>query len=103
MNHQRPYRSALVLWTSYFDPKYLAIKYFKRWITFLDVRIVLSIKKVINTYLKEILLFTTQLDLLTPEFFSELCISQRYKQKFERNWKNSVCIRISNFAKSANF
>ena len=35
--------------------------------------------------------------------FFELCISQGYTQNFERNWKNSVCIRINNFAKSANF
>ena len=34
--------------------------------------------------------------------FFELCISQGYIQNFERNWKNSVCIRINNFAKSAN-
>ena len=38
--------------------------------------------------------------------FFELCISQGYMQKFDRNkmnWKNLVCIRINIFAKSANF
>ena len=27
MKQQRPYASALVFWTSYFEPKYLAIDY----------------------------------------------------------------------------
>ena len=32
------------------------------------------------------------------------CISQRYIQRnFKRNWKNSICIRVNNFAKSVNF
>ena len=35
-------------------------------------------------------------------FFPELCISQGYIQNCERTWKNSVCIRINNLAKSAN-
>ena len=55
-------------------------------------------------------LFTTELDLLTPELFFKLCISQGYTyisqgyiQKFERNWKNSIYIRAKNFAKSVNF
>ena len=33
----------------------------------------------------------------------ELCISQRYKQKLERIWNNSLCIKVDNFPKSANF
>ena len=45
----------------------------------------------------------TSLDLLTPELFFELCISQGYRQNFERNWKNSIRIRVSNLAKSVNF
>ena len=43
------------------------------------------------------------LDLLTPELFFELCMSQGYIQNFQGNWKNSVCIRAINFAKSVNF
>ena len=27
----------------------------------------------------------------------------QFVQNFERNWKNSICIRVNNFAKSANF
>ena len=55
-------------------------------------------------------LFTTELDLLTPELFFKLCISQGYTcisqgyiQKSERNWKNSIDIRAKNFAKFVNF
>ena len=33
----------------------------------------------------------------------EECASQRYKEKLERNWNNSVCIKVHNFLKSANF
>ena len=29
-------------------------------------------------------------------------IFQGYMQNFERNWKNPVCIRVTNFAKSVN-
>ena len=42
-------------------------------------------------------LFTTRLDLLTPELFFELCVSQGYIRNFEKNWKNSICIRVKNF------
>ena len=35
--------------------------------------------------------------------FFESCVFQRYKQKFERNWNNSVCIEVDNFPKSVNF
>ena len=28
---------------------------------------------------------------------------QGYKQNFERNWKNLICIRVNNFGKSVNF
>ena len=41
---------------------------------------------------------TSKPDLLTAELFSKLCIPQRYVQNFERNWKNSVCIGVNNFA-----
>ena len=34
------------------------------------------------------------------ELFLGLHISQRFVQIFERYWKNSVCIRVNNFAKS---
>ena len=34
---------------------------------------------------------------------SKLCISQEYIQNFEKNWKNSVLIRVNNFAKSVEF
>ena len=37
------------------------------------------------------------------ELFLELCISQGYLQNFERNWKNSISIRVKNFGKSVNF
>ena len=30
-------------------------------------------------------------------------IFQGYMQNFERNWKNPICIRVTNFAKSVNF
>ena len=56
-----------------------------------------------NGYVKEIFLFTTELDLLTSEIFFELCISQGYIQNFEWSWKNSICIRVNNSAKSVNF
>ena len=42
------------------------------------VRKALSICKITNAHVKEIFWFTTQLDLLTPELFFELCISQEY-------------------------
>ena len=42
-------------------------------------------------------------DLLIPELFFKLCISQRYIENFERNRKNSICIRVKNFVKSVNF
>ena len=45
----------------------------------------------------------TKLDLLTPELFFELSISNRYMQNFERDWKSSFCIKVNNFAKSINF
>ena len=51
MKHQCPYKSALVLQTSYCDPKYLAIdlvfkhQFWERWIIFSDARKVLSIHK----------------------------------------------------------
>ena len=35
--------------------------------------------------------------------FFDLCISQGFMQNFERNWKNSICIRVNNFAISVNF
>ena len=37
-------------------------------------------------------------DLLTAKLFFKLCISQRYVHILERNRKNSVCIRVKNFA-----
>ena len=43
------------------------------------------------------------MDLFTPELFLGLCISQGYIQNLGRNWKNSICIRVNNFAKSVNF
>ena len=52
---------------------------------------------------KEFFLLTSQLDLLTSELFFELCISQRFIQKFERNWRNSVCIRVNKFVEFVNF
>ena len=52
-----------------------------------------------NAYVKEIFLFTTQLDLLTPESFFKSCISQGYIQHFERNWKSSIYVRVNNLAK----
>ena len=44
-----------------------------------------------------------KLNLFTPILFFELCFSQGYIQNFESNWKKSICIRVSNFAKSINF
>ena len=41
--------------------------------------------------------------LLTSKLFFELCISQGYIENFGRYWRNSFCIRVNNFAKSANF
>ena len=38
----------------------------------------------------------------TTQIF-ELCVSQRYVQKLERNWNNSVCTKVENFPKSVNF
>ena len=38
-----------------------------------------------------------------PELFFELRIYEGHKQNLKRNWKNSVCIRVNNFAKSAIF
>ena len=46
---------------------------------------------------QEIFFVYTSLDLLTPDLFFELCISQLYIQNFERNWKNSICIKICKF------
>ena len=37
-------------------------------------------------------------DLLTDELFFKLCVPQRYVYKLERNWKNSACIGVKNFA-----
>ena len=37
------------------------------------------------------------------EVIFRLCISQRYIQNFERDWKNLICIGVNNFAKSLNF
>ena len=39
--------------------------------------------RITNAYVEEIFLFTTELDLLTPEFFFELFISQRYIKTWE--------------------
>lgn len=36
-------------------------------------------------------------------FQTNLCISQRYIQNFQRNCEESVCIKVDNFAQSANF
>ena len=38
-----------------------------------------------------------------PELFLKLCISHRYVQRLERNWKNVVCIKVENLAYLANF
>ena len=38
---------------------------------------------------------------LQKNYFASL--SRGYIQNFERNWKNSICIRVNNFAKSVNF
>ena len=38
---------------------------------------------------------------LLQNYFSSL--SQGYIQNFERNWKDSICIRVKNFAKPVNF
>ena len=35
--------------------------------------------------------------------FFDLCVSYRYIQNFEMNWKNLICIIINNFGKSVNF
>ena len=35
--------------------------------------------------------------------FFQVCIYQGYIQNFERNWNNSICIRVNNFAESVNF
>ena len=43
------------------------------------------------------------MDPYTTEIFYELCVSQRYKQKLERNWNNSFCIKVDNFPKSVDF
>ena len=37
------------------------------------------------------------------EIFFELCVSQKYVQKLEKNWNNSGCIKVDNFRKSVNF
>ena len=44
-----------------------------------------------------------QLDPLTTVLFFELCTCQGYIQNIERNWKNSIFIRVNNFAKSVSF
>ena len=43
------------------------------------------------------------MDLLTPELFLKLGMSQGYTQNFEKNCKSSICIRVNNFDKSVNF
>ena len=40
---------------------------------------------------------------ITSETIFESCVSQRYKQKHERNCNNLVCTKIDNFTKSVNF
>ena len=104
MKHQRPYRFALVLWTSYTDPKYLAtnllfnVGFDSDGLFFRFQRSTFNLVNK-NAYVKEIFLFTTWLDPLTPELFFQLCISQGYIENFERIYKNSICIKVNNFAK----
>ena len=46
------------------------------------------------------------MDLLIPELFSyfqDIYISQGYIQNFERNLKNSICIKVNNFATPVKF
>ena len=68
-----------------------------------DIRKSLSVQKITNAYVKEIRFAYNVTGSTYSKKFFELCISQGYIQNFERNWKNSVCIRISNLAKFANF
>ena len=72
--------------------------------TYFDVdlyfREVTSIQKKTKVIVKEHFWFTSykQRDLLTAKLFFKLCISQRYVYNLGRNWKNSVCIAVKNFA-----
>ena len=82
MKHHRFHISVLVLYTSYFDPKYLAIvqllqrRFIQRWIIYPDV---------INSGI----------------IFRAIYIS-RIIPNFERNWKNLICIRVNNFPITVN-
>ena len=82
MKHQLPYRSALVLQTSSFDPKCLTIGILASVLIAMDYFFGCQ-KSTFNLENKQIhmsrnfFLFTTELDLLTLEFFSSyvyLCI-----------------------------
>ena len=60
----------------------------------------LQFRKKTKAIVKENFWFTPykKLDQLTAELLFKLCIPQGYVNNLERNWKNSVCIGVKNFA-----